>query len=417
MYWRGVVLWQGNGLEWHATEGPAAIPRSNRGVPAGEPIRQWITLEPQGGHWMFALDWPADAPPASIMAPGAYLWSGQPVRKPRKYEVLSFPELRNRELRPREKKTLLETPPWISPAVRELAASFTASKSGPKVAVNRALDFFRTQGFRYSLSPGEYKPSDLDDFLFRRRIGFCEHYAASFATLMRLAGIPTRVVVGYLGGEYNEIGHFFIVRQADAHAWCEVWLPETGWLRVDPTSVVAPERINFGLNTFLERRAGAEQNVGNQSGLVRNFTRSPLFNRIRLAWQTLNYTWDTHVLSFDNERQDSFLSSLGLENREPLVLLGLASSACAVLLAVYFCWTRFRTRAPHDFVKTLYDRFCAKAARLGVARIPTEGPTDFCNRARETAAGQIGAYSADHERLCRVTVFSRSRRGGTGQIR
>jgi transglutaminase-like putative cysteine protease len=381
MYWRGTVLLQGNGLEWRATETPAAIPRPNRGVPVGKPIRQWITLEPHGSHWMFALDWPADAPPGAIMAPGSFLWSGQPIRKPRKYEVRSFPELRNKELRPREKRTLLSVPPWISPSVRGLATSFTASASDPKVVVNRALDFFRTQDFRYSLSPGEYKPNDLDDFLFRRRIGFCEHYAASFATLMRLAGIPARVVIGYLGGEYNEIGQFFIVRQADAHAWCEVWLPETGWTRIDPTSVVAPDRVNFGLTTFLERRANAGQDAGNQSGLVRNIARLAIFNRIRLAWQTLNYTWDTHILSFDSERQDSLLSSLGLDNREPLVLLGIAGGACAVLLAVYFGWSQFRTHVPRDTVKALYNRFCAKVARLGAARIPSEGPSDFCNRA------------------------------------
>jgi hypothetical protein len=198
---------------------------------------------------------------------------------------------------------------------------------------------------------------------------------------MRLAGIPARVVVGYLGGEYNEIGHFFIVRQADAHAWCEVWLPQNGWLRVDPTSMVAPARVNFGLNTFLERRAGAAQNTGSQSGLVRNLARSAVFNRIRLAWQTVNYTWDTHVLSFDGERQESLLSSIGFDNREPIVLVALVGGACAVLLVFYFCWTQFRVRRPRDLVKNLYDRFCAKAARLGAARAPTEGPSDYGARA------------------------------------
>src|SRR5439155_20458494 len=99
----------------------------------------------------------------------------------------------------------------------------------------------------------------LDEFLFHRRLGFCEHYAASFATLMRLAGIPARVVTGYLGVEYNEIGHFFLVRQANAHAWCEVWFPYSGWQRIDPTAVVASDRVTWEFNSCLERYAAYGQ--------------------------------------------------------------------------------------------------------------------------------------------------------------
>src|SRR5205823_5219745 len=207
MYWRGVVMWHGEGLEWEAPAGPAALPRISQGPPRGEAIRQWITIEPHDARWMFALDWPVTSP-----------------------------------------------------------------------------------------SPGEYGKNDLDEFLFHRRLGFCEHYAASFATLMRLAGIPARVVTGYLGGEYNEIGHFFLVRQADAHAWCEVWFPDSGWERVDPTAVVAPDRVNLGLNFFLERRAATGQLDNTQSTFARQLARWPIFGRARLGWQTLSYAWDTRVL-------------------------------------------------------------------------------------------------------------------------
>src|SRR5206468_365886 len=116
----------------------------------------------------------------------------------------------------------------------------------------RAIQYFKSPGFVYTLSPGPYNSPELDEFLFERRAGFCEHYAAAFASLMRLANVPSRVIIGYQGGEFNEIGQYLIVRQSDAHAWCEVWLKGRGWLRVDPTSVIAPDRVNAGLQSFLE---------------------------------------------------------------------------------------------------------------------------------------------------------------------
>src|SRR5262249_47741743 len=187
-------------------------------------------------------------PPEAILARGHYVWSVQPIRKTLRYEVVSSSGSTETELTPTERQEALEVPASVSPAVRELAESWIDQDSNPRVTVNKALQFFRTQGFRYSLLPGEYGKNDLEQFLFHRRIGFCEHYATSFATLMRLAGIPARVVVGYLGGEYNDLGRFFLVRQADTHAWCEIWLPDSGWTRIDPTTAVAPGRASLDLN-------------------------------------------------------------------------------------------------------------------------------------------------------------------------
>ena len=244
MYWRGVVMWHCDGMEWRAPyaprpKSPSTTPdiAGSRGLsvqsPNAKEIQQRITLAPHGARWMFALDRPIKAVPGAMLARGDYLWSVQPIRKSRRYEVVSS-EFSGNEITAKERAEALEVPASISPAVRDLAHSWTVQNHDPRGVVSSALQFFRTQGFSYSLTPGEYE--DLEEFLFRRRVGFCEHYAASFATLMRLAGIPARVVVGYLGGEYNDLGHFFLVRQADTHAWCEVWLPENGWTRVDPTS-------------------------------------------------------------------------------------------------------------------------------------------------------------------------------------
>src|SRR5207249_4077291 len=161
--------------------------------------------------------------------------------------------------------------------------------SQPRAIVNSALQFFRTQGFRYSLSPGEYSGNDLDEFLLRRRTGFCEHYAASFATLMRLAGIPARIVLGYLGGEYNDFGGFFLVRQADTHAWCEVWFPENGWTRIDPTSAVALSRASQDLSSFLASRVASGEIITGRSAFFARLARFALVNQLPSTLDALNY--------------------------------------------------------------------------------------------------------------------------------
>ena len=382
MYWRGAVMWHCDGMEWRAPYVPVPISNSTRPSPKGNKIRQRITLAPHGARWMFALDRPFETPPGAILARGSYLWSVQPIRRARRYEVVSSVGAAGKELTPGERREALEVPPSISPAVRELAQSWTTQNSNPRAIVNSALRFFQS-GFRYSVTPGEYGKNGLEQFLFHRRVGFCEHYAASFATLMRLAGIPARVVVGYLGGEYNDLGHFVLVRQADTHAWCEVWLPQSGWTRVDPTTAVAPGRATLDLTSFLERGIASGQIGTHRSALLTRLARSALFTDTRLAFETLSYEWDTRILAYDADVQEVSLDSMGLANRGPFVLIIEILIVAIALLVIYFGWMQFRTRSRADRVKALYERFCQKAARLGVRRDPCEGPSDFSRRAEQ----------------------------------
>ena len=392
MYWRGIVMWRCNGMEWRApyTPRPKSLPSTldvaGSGALSVQPsnakeIQQRITLAPNGARWMFALDRPIKAVPGAMLARGDYLSSVQPIRKSRQYEVVSS-EFSGNDITARERAEALEVPASISPAVRDLAYSWTAQNLDSRGVVNSALQFFRTQGFSYSLTPGEYE--DLDEFLFRRRVGFCEHYAASFATLMRLAGIPARVVVGYLGGEYNDLGHFFLVRQADTHAWCEVWLPEKGWTRVDPTSAVAPGRASLDLTSFLETSIASERMGTRRNALIAQLFRSGVFTNVRFIWQTLSYEWDSRLLAFDADVQDVMLTSMGIASRGPVFLIGEILLVAIALLAIYFAWMQLRTRSRVDRVKALYEHFCRKTARLGVPRHPCEGPLDFAGRAAQS---------------------------------
>ncbi len=385
MYWRGLVMWHCEGMEWRAPYTPTSISDSSHGHPASDKaVRQRITIAPHGARWMFALDRPFGMPPGAMLARGNYLYSVQPIRKTRRYEVLSSTEQIGKELSAYERREALQLPASISPAVRELAASLAAHDSKPRATVNSALQFFRTQGFRYSLSPGEYDKNDLEEFLFHRRTGFCGHYAASFATLMRLAGIPARVVMGYLGGEYNDLGGFFLVRQADTHAWCEVWLPENGWTRIDPTSVVAPGRASLDLSSFLAGRVASGEIATGRSAFLTRLARLALVNQIRSIWEALNYQWDTRVMGFDADVQDVLLTSLGLTNSGPFPLVMQVLIVIAALLIVYAGWMRLRTRPRADRVQALYERFCRKLARIGVQRDPWEGPSDFAKRAAQS---------------------------------
>ena len=380
LYWRGAVLWQGDGLNWQVGAGVGRARAAERST--APPIRQRITIEPHAGRWLFALDRPLDAPAGATLAPGRYLHAVRPVTSIRRYEVVSAADGGEDNLHPRERTATLLPPSVVSPALRDLVQSWIARAESPRAIVLAALEFFRTHGFVYSLAPGAYTgPDPLDDLLFRRKIGFCEHYAGSFATLMRLAGIPARVVVGYQGGQWNQYGNYLLVRQSDAHAWCEVWLPDGGWTRVDPTSVVAPERLSLGSlrdmrTTSVQTQANAGTPLGSNSlpsgGIVGN---------ARLAWDTVSYAWDSRVLSFDVDGQREFLTQLGMDaipgNRRLLWI----TTAVATLLALYATLILWRSRAKSDAVKQLYDTFCRKAAQLGVARSPSEGPADFARRA------------------------------------
>jgi protein-glutamine gamma-glutamyltransferase len=392
MYWRGVVMWRCDGMEWRAPY--EARPKATSTTPevAGSrglsvqssnarEIQQRITLAPHGARWMFALDRPIKTVRGAMLARGDYLSSFQPIRKSRQYEVVSS-EFSGSEITAKERADALEVPASISPAVRDLAYSWAVQNHDPRGVVSSALRFFRTQGFSYSLTPGEYE--DLEEFLFRRRVGFCEHYAASFATLMRLAGIPARVVVGYLGGEYNDLGHFILVRQADAHAWCEVWLPENGWTRVDPTSAVAPGRASLDLTSFLETRIASGQIGVGRNAWIARLLRSGVFNNVRFVWQTLSYQWDTRLLAFDADVQDVFLTSMGIGSGGPVFLIVEILLVAIALLAIYFAWMQLRTRSRVDRVKALYEYFCRKIARLGVPRDSCEGPLDFARRAAQS---------------------------------
>jgi hypothetical protein len=258
------------------------------------------------------------------------------------------------------------------PRARALAAELRAASTGDADYVRRVLRRFTAEPYVYTLEPAPLGDDPVDDFLFRTREGFCEHYASSFTVLMRAAGIPARVVTGYQGGELNAYGGYLLVRQSSAHAWSEVWLEGRGWTRVDPTAAVAPERI---------RRGGLERDLvgGDVPGAL--YANVKWLANARAAWDAVRTAWNEGVVGFSSRTQAALLDRIGLGDRGwqgLAIALGVGFALAALALAAWLAW-EFRPRR-RDPVEAGWSAVCARLGADGFPREPHEGPVDFARR-------------------------------------
>src|SRR6266567_3858379 len=233
--------------------------------------------------------------------------------------------------------------------------------------------------------------NSVDEFLFNTRQGFCEHFASSFVFLMRAAGVPARVVTGYQGGDTNPVDGYMVVRQADAHAWAEVWLAENGWTRVDPTAAAVPVRIELGITAARPR--GAALPLLMRAG-------SDWLKALRNNWEAVTNQWNQWVLGYNPDRQREMLTWLGVQQPSwQTMTVMLFWSVAGVLLLVALALLRGIRR--EDAVQSAWLRFCDKLSSAGLARALPEGPLDYCDRvagrlpAREAAVRAIAALYVD----------------------
>ena len=371
LYWRGPVLWNFDGRRWTSGDGrPAHAPVPF--TPEGAAVEYSVILEPSNRIWLFALDLPAALPPRAAMTPSFLLLRDQPVNEVFRYEMHSYPSYRTGDLAEGERARGLRLPPRGNPRARALAAEWRERDPRPEALVDAALLLFREQAFYYTLTPPLLNVDSVDDFLFRTRQGFCEHYTSAFAFLMRAAGVPARVVTGYQGGERNAFGDYLIVRQSDAHAWAEVWLEGRGWTRVDPTGAVAPNRIQEGLYA-------AVADPDTLPFLLRRGGDSEWLRQLALSWDTLNNSWNEWVLAYGPDRQKEFLSGFGfgpVDWADMTVAMTVALGGLGLLVA----GLRWRSRLPRDPVVRAWQGFCDRLARRGLARGHQEGPLAFAER-------------------------------------
>jgi len=239
--------------------------------------------------------------------------------------------------------------------------------------VQAAMTLFHDGGFSYTLGSPPLGRNTVDDFLFSTHEGFCEHYASSFVVLMRAAGIPARVVTGYQGGYWNRIGNYLLVRQADAHAWSEIWLPGRGWVRMDPTAAVRPERVSQGSAAANATAAGW---AGNQWWLA-----------WRNRWDIVNQWWNQGVIGFDTLRQRGLLTPFGVHDTG-VGLLGLLLAIGGSLFAVGGLLWAVWQRPEADQARTAMKLLEKRLASAGVTRRHSEGPQHYFSRAARALPSQ-----------------------------
>ncbi|WP_304334787.1 DUF3488 and transglutaminase-like domain-containing protein [Conchiformibius steedae] len=295
-------------------------------------------------------------------------------------------KLVQRELSRYEQRLYTSLPANTNPRTRALAQQLWQQSGGDTARFAQAAYRYFQKGFTYTLRPPVLSEQDsTDQFLFGSKQGFCEHYADAFTVLMRSAGVAARVVGGYQGGEYNEAGGFWQIRSKDAHAWTEIWLPETQtWQRIDPTAAVSAARIDGGLEQALS--------AGEAAPFGENRTWTRLLDRSRFYWQQ----W---VINYDGDRQRNLLARLGLGNLPAVGVAGVAILALLAAMLPLFLWWR---RAKRQDLRPLEDGFALlKRTLLPDAdneQLATLGPLELAQETDlpDSAHALLQSYIALH---------------------
>jgi protein-glutamine gamma-glutamyltransferase len=370
LYWRGPVMAVFDGRHWTQAR-TGRINHINAPQDIGQ-TRYTVTLEPHGKHWIFALDLPLQILPKSFLTTEYQLTSYKPINDLKRYSMSSTLTYR---LGLDEDFDYLVLTTSVNeernPKTIALGRSWARKFDTDMEIIQYALSQFREQNFVYTLNPPMLGENATDEFLFETRRGFCEHYASSFALLMRAAGIPTRIVTGYQGGELNEVGNYLIVRQSDAHAWTEVWLDDRGWVRIDPTAAVSPDRIERGLDQALKGELSP----------FRFSERNALFSKVLFNWDNLQHRWNEWVLNYDTKKQEKFLRNLGMGIHDWGDMVIALVLCLVVITGGYWLYSWYRERPPKPAVyEIIINQLLKKLAKLNLQRNPAETLDEFLQR-------------------------------------
>lgn len=373
-YWRGLVLWDTDGYNWDSSKMPSVPAREVSYAKSGDSITYHVEMEPTQQRWLFPLELPAELPPGSEISSAFEVMRISPITEQTQITMVSFPEHQVTQLNDFERQRALSLPDNVTPRTRALAQQWIkqAGENNPEAVIDLALEHFNMNEFVYSLTPPALTENPVDQFLFESRKGFCEHYATSFVTLMRSAGIPARVIAGYQGGEKNPLDDYYIIRQSDAHAWAEVYLPGKGWERVDPTAAVSPERIEQSVDPAISPAGAPVQfQIDNDTVL------GQLIRQFEFGMDALDRNWRHWIVGFNNKRQKSLLSGMGL-GKLNMRGMGLVLSAFIVislaLLAIYLMRQQLHKDDP---VLKIYRQAIKSLSRNGIEIQAFSGPVDI----------------------------------------
>lgn len=376
-YWRGPVLWQYDGRTW--THGRRSYTQQATVNAITAPINYTVTLQPTGQDFLFTLDMPTKIVKDALVNQEFQIISKEKINAVTQYKASSALDYTINTNLPFDHWQFeygTDLPEGFNPKTIAYGESLREKYDSDQLIINAALKNFSNDDFYYTLNAPKLGRHFADDFLFKSKRGFCEHYASTFVITMRAAGIPARVVTGYLGGEINNSTDepYMIIRQSDAHAWAEVWLQGKGWVRVDPTGAVAPERIEEGIDAALPAGEGLSIFSRKDFGLLK---------RVQLMWDAANNNWDYWVLGYGPENQKKLLDNFGLKwSWQDMILAIMAFTFASIAIVFLFLMVQTRQTTPDPALR-LYKTFLKKCRKKGVTIKNNEGPNDFAQRASE----------------------------------
>lgn len=394
LYWRGLVFSDFDGITWRpspqqrqwrpAPQMPYWIENAFATVPDEvkvAPTSYEIILEPTQQNWLFGLDYPfAQRQDVSITS-NFTLLKDQPVTQQLRYDVLQFAPMRIDPILSDELRRLnLTLPADGNPQARALAQQLFAQSDSDPVRYMAAIERWINQTeFRYTLSPPRLNNNRIDEFLFETKAGFCEHYSSSFTFMLRAAGIPARVVAGYQGGELSRGGNVWEVRQKDAHAWTEVWLEGQGWVRVDPTAFVAPERVEQGMDALTQAQGAAM--FGNGASAQISYQQYQMLQTLRRLSDQASYYWQKDVVGYDQDKQaDSLLKWFNIRSVMQQIIWLAVSAITVMAILVFIIWQRRRKRwHPADLPLAQLSKRIGKVDK-SLARDESEGQLAWLER-------------------------------------
>lgn len=409
LYFRGPVLSVFDGRTWQIQRyGMSRFARLSADLQvSGQPIRYQVTLEPNRRPWLLVLDATPESPElagyTTQMTRELQWVLNKPVTDLLRYKVMSYLRFVHGPRTPvTGLQAFLELPDGSNPRTLQLATQWLQN---PRYAgfnqaqwAEVAMERLRTEGYRYTLDPGVFGQHSADEFWFDRKAGFCEHIASSFVILMRSLGVPARIVTGYQGGEQNAIDGLWTVRQSDAHAWAEIWQSGTGWVRVDPTSAVAPSRIGSLQRLMAPRGAVANAIFGQVS--------PELAQRLRAIWDAMNTQWNQWVLNYSQTRQLDLLRNMGFNAprwQDLIVVL------CAIMVAVSLtgaAWIAWQRQHQDPWLRLL-AHIAKRLQQSGVVVLPNSTPRQLAQQLNQQSA--IASTKALEDWLMRLEALRYAR--------
>lgn len=398
LYWRGLVFSDFDGITWRRN--PLKQQQQwqweiNRQSPQWlidalataedkdklAPNTYQVILEPTQQRWLFGLDYPFAQQQEISITPDFTLLKDQPVTQQLRYKVLQYAPMRiDPSLNDADRAINLALPAQGNPKARALAQQlFRDSGSDPQRYMTAIERWINQTAFRYTLAPPKLNQDRIDGFLFDTKAGFCEHYSSSFTFMLRAAGIPARVVTGYQGGALSNGGNVWEVRQMDAHAWTEVWLEGQGWVRVDPTAFVAPERVEQGMNALTGAQGAAM--FGQGAGAQISYQQYQMLQTLRRLSDQASYYWQKDIVGYDQDKQaGSLLKWFNISSLKQQVLWLAGTAILVMSLFILMIWQRRRQRwHPVDLVLITLSKRIARQDQT-LARHDSEGQLAWLER-------------------------------------